>query len=162
MVTTVVGIILLGYIGRRTMLLIGFAGVAASQAALAAVFLLPATTTRSYAILACMVLFVGFVQMFIGTCVWLLLSEIFPLSVRGFAMGVAVFVLWCTNAIISFLFPLLNTALGSTGTFALFVLVNLVSFVFVQRLVPETKGTSLEQLEERLETLGSPAPVNTH
>lgn len=161
-VTTVVGIILLGYIGRRTMLLIGFAGVAASQAALAAVFLLPATTTRSYAILACMVLFVGFVQMFIGTCVWLLLSEIFPLSVRGFAMGVAVFVLWCTNAIISFLFPLLNTALGSTGTFALFVLVNLVSFVFVQRLVPETKGTSLEQLEERLETLGSPAPVNTH
>lgn len=156
-VATVIGIVLLGYIGRRTMLLIGFGGVAASQAALAAAFLLPENTTRSYVILACMVLFVAFVQMFIGTCVWLLLSEIFPLSVRGFAMGIAVFVLWCTNAVISFLFPLLNNALGSTGTFALFVAVNIGSFVFVKHTVPETKGTSLEQLEERLEAMGTSA-----
>ena len=98
-----------------------------------------------------MVAFVAFVQMFIGTCVWLLLSEIFPLSVRGFAMGIAVFVLWCTNALISFVFPLLNSALGSTGTFALFVLVNIASWLFVFRTVPETKGTTLEELEERLE-----------
>lgn len=150
-VTTIIGIVLLGYIGRRTMLLIGFAGVAASQAALALAFLLPETTTRSYLILACMVLFVAFVQMFIGTCVWLLLSEIFPLNVRGFAMGIAVFVLWCTNALISFVFPLLNSALGSTGTFGLFVAVNVVSWIFVFRTVPETKGTTLEELEERLE-----------
>ncbi|GAC66668.1 sugar porter family MFS transporter [Gordonia soli] len=150
-VTTIVGIILLGYLGRRTMLLIGFAGVAASQAALALVFLLPESTSRSYIILACMILFVAFVQMFIGTCVWLLLSEIFPLSVRGFAMGIAVFVLWCTNALISFLFPVLNSALGSTGTFGLFVLVNIASFSFVYRTVPETKGISLELLEEHLE-----------
>jgi major inositol transporter-like SP family MFS transporter len=150
-VTTIIGIILLGYIGRRAMLLTGFAGVAASQAALAATFLLPESTTRSYVILACMVAFVAFVQMFIGTCVWLLLSEIFPLSVRGFAMGIAVFVLWCTNALISFVFPLLNSALGSTGTFALFVLVNIASWLFVFRTVPETKGTTLEELEERLE-----------
>ncbi|MBU8829982.1 sugar porter family MFS transporter [Mycolicibacterium goodii] len=159
-VTTVVGIILLGYIGRRTMLLIGFGGVAASQAALALVFLMPESTTRSYVILGCMVVFVGFVQMFIGTCVWLLLSEIFPLSIRGFAMGVAVFVLWCTNAVISFLFPLLNNALGSTGTFGLFVLVNLGSWMFVRQLVPETKGTSLEELEERFEAHGT-GPVPT-
>jgi MFS transporter, SP family, major inositol transporter len=158
-VTTIIGIVLLGFIGRRTMLLIGFAGVAASQAALAATFLLPTSTTRSYVILACMVLFVGFVQMFIGTCVWLLLSEIFPLSVRGFAMGIAVFVLWCTNAVISFLFPLLNNALGSTGTFALFVIVNIASWLFVHRLVPETKGTTLEELEERLEAEGAPEPI---
>ncbi len=153
-VTTIIGIILLGFVGRRTMLLIGFAGVAASQAALAAVFLMSPSDFRSYVILGCMVLFVAFVQMFIGTCVWLLLSEIFPLSVRGFAMGIAVFVLWCTNAIISFLFPLLNNALGSTGTFALFVLVNIGSWIFVHRLVPETKGTTLEELEERLEAEG--------
>jgi major inositol transporter-like SP family MFS transporter len=131
------------------MLLIGFAGVALSQAALAATFVLPGSMTRSYVILACMVLFVAFVQMFIGTVVWLLLSEIFPLSIRGFAMGIAVFVLWCTNAIISFAFPLLNTALGSTGTFGLFVFVNIASFLFVLRHVPETKDTTLEELEER-------------
>jgi len=98
---------------------------------------------------------VAFVQMFIGTCVWLLLSEIFPLSIRGFAMGIAVFVLWCTNAVISFLFPLLNSALGSTGTFALFVAVNIGSWLFVRQYVPETKGTTLEELEERFEAHGT-------
>lgn len=154
-VTTIIGIILLGFVGRRTMLLIGFAGVAGSQGALSMVFLLPESTMRSYVILACMVAFVAFVQMFIGTCVWLLLSEIFPLSIRGFAMGVAVFVLWCTNAIISFLFPLLNTALGSTGTFALFVVINIGSWLFVRKYVPETKGTTLEELEERFEAQGA-------
>ena len=162
MVTTIVGIILLGFVGRRTMLLIGFAGVAVSQAALAATFVLPESSTRSYVILGCMALFVAFVQMFIGTVVWLLLSEIFPLSIRGFAMGVAVFVLWCTNAIISFAFPLLTGALGSTGTFALFVLINVASFLFVVRCVPETKGTTLEELEERFEAQhGTTNPVTT-
>jgi major inositol transporter-like SP family MFS transporter len=158
-VTTIIGIILLGFIGRRTMLLIGFSGVAASQTALALTFTLPESTTRSYVILACMVLFVAFVQMFIGTCVWLLLSEIFPLSIRGFAMGIAVFVLWCTNAVISFLFPLLNSALGSTGTFLLFVAVNVGSWFFVHTFVPETKGTTLEELEERFEAEGAQAVV---
>jgi major inositol transporter-like SP family MFS transporter len=155
-VTTIIGIILLGFVGRRTMLLIGFAGVALSQAALALTFTLPQSTLRSYVILACMVVFVAFVQMFIGTCVWLLLSEIFPLSIRGFAMGIAVFILWCTNATISFLFPVLNSALGSTGTFALFVAVNVVSWVFVHKFVPETKGTTLEELEDRFEAQGMP------
>ena len=158
-VTTIIGIILIGFVGRRLMLLIGFAGVAGSQLALALVFLLPASTMRSYVILACMILFVAFVQMFIGTVVWLLLSEIFPLSIRGFAMGIAVFVLWCTNAIISFLFPLLNSALGSTGTFLLFVAVNVGSWIFVQRTVPETKGTTLEELEERFEAEHGATPV---
>jgi major inositol transporter-like SP family MFS transporter len=154
-ITTIIGIVLLGFVGRRTMLLIGFAGVAASQAALALTFLLSESATRSYVILACMVVFVAFVQMFIGTCVWLLLSEIFPMSIRGFAMGIAVFILWCTNAAISFLFPVLNSALGSTGTFGLFVAVNLASLYFVWRCVPETKGTTLEELEDRFEAEGA-------
>ena len=77
-------------------------------------------------------------------------------------MGVAVFVLWCTNAIISFAFPLLTGALGSTGTFALFVLINVASFLFVVRCVPETKGTTLEELEERFEAQhGTTNPVTT-
>lgn len=148
-VMTIVGIVLLGFVGRRRMLLTGFSGVALSQAALALTFLLPSSTTRSYIILAAMMLFVAFVQCFIGTCVWLLLSEIFPMTIRGFAMGVAVFVLWTTNAAISFLFPIVNGALGSTGTFGLFVLINVTSIFFVAKKVPETKGRSLEELEDQ-------------
>ncbi|MBD0322165.1 MAG: sugar porter family MFS transporter [Aldersonia sp.] len=157
-IMTIVGIILLGFVNRRTMLLSGFIGVASSQAVLALVFTLPETTARSYIILASMIVFVAFVQCFIGTCVWLLLSEIFPMTIRGFAMGVAVFVLWSTNALISFVFPILNSALGSTGTFGLFVLVNLVSVYFVKRFVPETKGRSLEELEDQFRVHVGPTP----
>lgn len=144
---TILGIWLLGFIGRRRMLIIGFSGVVGSQALLAVVFLLPHSDLASYTILAAMMLFVAFVQCFIGTCVWLLLSEMFPLAIRGFAMGIAVFALWTVNAAISFLFPIVVEALGSTGTFGLFVLVNLASLMFVSKFVPETKGHSLEDLE---------------
>jgi major inositol transporter-like SP family MFS transporter len=145
--TTVLGIWLLGYVGRRKMLIIGFSGVAGSQALLAIVFMLPPSDAVSYTILAAMMLFVAFVQCFIGTCVWLLLSEIFPLAIRGFAMGIAVFALWTVNAAISFAFPIVNESLGSTGTFGLFVIINLISLGFVAKFVPETKGRSLEELE---------------
>jgi len=144
---TILGIWLLGFVGRRKMLIIGFSGVVGSQALLAIVFLLPQSDLASYTILAAMMLFVAFVQCFIGTCVWLLLSEMFPLAIRGFAMGIAVFALWTVNAAISFLFPIVVNALGSTGTFGLFVVVNLASLAFVAKFVPETKGHSLEDLE---------------
>ena len=156
---TVLGIWLLGFVGRRRMLVIGFSGVVASQALLAVVFTLPQSDLVSYTILAAMMLFVAFVQCFIGTCVWLLLSEIFPLAIRGFAMGIAVFALWTVNAAISFLFPILVVALGSTGTFTVFVLVNIVSLIFVAKFVPETKGQSLEELEVHFRTGGIPIIV---
>jgi major inositol transporter-like SP family MFS transporter len=151
-VMTIFGIWLLGFVGRKKMLILGFSGVVSAQALLALAFTLPPSDAVSYLILACMMLFVAFVQCFIGTCVWLLLSEIFPLAIRGFAMGIAVFVLWTVNAIISFAFPIVNEALGSTGTFLLFVAVNLISLVFVARTVPETKGRSLEQIENDFRT----------
>ncbi|GAA4964904.1 sugar porter family MFS transporter [Kineococcus glutinatus] len=158
-VMTLVGIWLLGFVGRRRMLLTGFTGVACSQALLALAFLLPATTTRSFVILGCMLVFVAFVQCFIGTGVWLMLAEIFPLAIRGFAMGLSVFVLWTVNAAISWLFPQVNTALGSTGTFGIFVLVNLASIVFIARCAPETRGHTLESLEEHLKTPPGGIPV---
>ena len=111
---TLVGIVLLGFMNRRPLLITGFSGVAASQAALALCFLLPESTLRSYLVLAFMVSFVGFVQCFIGIGVWLLLSEIFPMAIRGFAMGIAVFVLWTVNATISQVFPQLVEAAGAT------------------------------------------------
>ncbi|GGH96632.1 major myo-inositol transporter IolT [Arthrobacter liuii] len=157
---TILGIWLLGFVGRRKMLIIGFSGVVGAQGLLAIVFLLPQSDLASYTILAAMMLFVAFVQCFIGTCVWLLLSEMFPLAIRGFAMGIAVFALWTVNAAISFLFPIVVNALGSTGTFGLFVLVNLASLAFVIKFVPETKGHSLEDLEAHFRDGEVPAKLS--
>jgi major inositol transporter-like SP family MFS transporter len=147
-VGTILGIVLLGYFNRRPLLLTGFTGVAAGHAVLALSFLLPESSFRSYLILAAMLLVVFFVQTFIGTLVWLLLSEIFPMTIRGFAMGIAVFVLWTVNAAISFVFPPLVETLGATATFGLFALINVGSILFVKKFAPETRGRSLEELED--------------
>ncbi|RFU22146.1 sugar porter family MFS transporter [Geodermatophilus marinus] len=149
---TIIGIILLGFVNRRPLIITGFVGVAAGHAILALCFLLAESDLRSYLILAAMLLVVFFVQTFIGTLVWLLLSEIFPMTIRGFAMGIAVFVLWTVNAAISFAFPPLVAALGATLTFGLFALVNTGSIVFVTKFAPETRGRTLEELEDNFRT----------
>jgi major inositol transporter-like SP family MFS transporter len=149
---TILGIYLLGHMNRRPLLITGFSGVAGSQLALALCFLLPQSTAVSYLILAAMVIFVAFVQCFIGIGVWLLLSEIFPLAIRGFAMGIAVFVLWTTNAAISYAFPPLVGSIGGAATFGIFVGINLCSIWFCWRFVPETRGRTLEELEDDFRT----------
>ena len=164
---TVVGIILLGYINRRPLLLTGFIGVVVGHIVLSLSFLLPESTFRSYLILAAMLVVVAFVQTFIGTLVWLLLSEIFPMTIRGFAMGIAVFVLWTVNAAISFAFPPLVAALGATLTFGLFAVINAFSIFFIFKFAPETRGRSLEELEDDFRThdaahLVHTAPPNVH
>jgi len=145
---TIVGIVLLGYFNRRPLLMTGLSGVAASHVVLAASFLLPESTFRSYLILGAMLLFVAFVQCFIGILVWLLLSEIFPMTIRGFAMGIAVFVIWTVNALISFVFPPLVTTFGPTVTFGIFALINIGSLIFAIKFCPETRGRTLEELED--------------
>ena len=145
---TIIGIVLLGYYNRRPLLLTGFTGVAVGHAVLALSFLLPESGFRTYLILAAMLFVVFFVQTFIGILVWLLLSEIFPMTIRGFAMGIAVFVLWTVNAIISFAFPPLVAALGASLTFGLFAIINVGSILFVKKFAPETRGRTLEELED--------------
>jgi MFS transporter, SP family, major inositol transporter len=145
---TILGIYLLGHVNRRPLVMTGFTGVAAGHLILALMFLLPESRVRAYLILLGMLVVVFFVQTFIGTLIWLLLSEIFPMTIRGFSMGAAVFVLWTTNTIISFVFPLLVGALGATLTFGLFTIVNACSFLFVWRFCPETRGRTLEELED--------------
>ncbi|HEX3733244.1 MAG TPA: sugar porter family MFS transporter, partial [Mycobacteriales bacterium] len=115
-----IGIYLLNHLTRRQMLLFGFSAVAASHALLAVSFLLPESPFRSYLILAAMLLFMLFMQAFIGLVVWIVLSEIFPMTIRGVAMGIAVFMLWTVNTIISFVFPILTASFGPMGTFGLF------------------------------------------
>lgn len=156
---TVLGIVLLGRFDRRPLLLTGFTGVAVGHLILALSFMLPGSAFRSELILAAMLVVVAFVQTFIGTLVWLLLSEIFPMAIRGFAMGVAVFVLWTVNAAISFVFPPLVSALGPTLTFGLFAAINCGSLVFVSRFAPETRGRSLERLEDDFRVHASPGLV---
>src|SRR3712207_85474 len=85
----------------------------------------------------------------LGPLVWLMLAEIFPLEIRGLAIGISVFLLWITNFFVGLFFPSMVAAFGITTTFFLFAVVGAISIVFVKTMVPETRGRSLEELEER-------------
>jgi SP family sugar porter-like MFS transporter len=81
---------------------------------------------------------------------WVVLSEIFPNRIRGAAMAVATVALWIASFILTYTFPLLNSALGASGTFWLYGIISVLGFVFIYKKLPETKGKSLEEIEEEI------------
>jgi SP family xylose:H+ symportor-like MFS transporter len=85
---------------------------------------------------------------------WVLIAEIFPNRIRGTAVSIAVSALWIACFAVTFTFPLLNSAIGLTGTFWVFAGVCFAGFLFVLRFVPETKGKSLEEIEKELAIAG--------
>jgi len=148
---TFVALRLLNRVDRRPMLLAGLAGTTTVLLLIGlASLLLPSGLLRAFVVLALTVTFLAFQQGAISPVTWLMLSEIFPLKLRGFGMGVAVLVLWLTNFLVGFLFPQLVAWLGVSTTFFLFFVLGLCALVFVRRSVPETRGRSLEGLEEEL------------
>ncbi|MDO0917058.1 sugar porter family MFS transporter [Streptomyces sp. DT2A-34] len=148
---TFVGIWLLGRVNRRPMLMAGQLGTTAALLLIGVFSLvLPSGDGRAYAVLAMTVTFLAFQQGAISPVTWLMLSEIFPMRMRGFGMGVAAVVLWLTNFVIGLVFPSLVSGIGISDTFFLFVVAGVFSFAFVKRYVPETKGRSLETLEAEL------------
>ncbi|MFE9444645.1 sugar porter family MFS transporter [Streptomyces sp. NPDC006602] len=148
---TFVGIWLLGRVPRRPMLMTGQIGTTAALLLIGVFSLaLPSGDGRAYAVLAMTVTFLAFQQGAISPVTWLMLSEIFPMRMRGFGMGVAAVVLWLTNFAIGLVFPSLVSGIGVSNTFFLFVVAGVFSLTFVKLYVPETKGRTLETLEAEL------------
>lgn len=157
-IASAAGLWLVGRFRRRQLLIVGQLGIIASLAAIATTFglmiqpSLAAGTTPpiagSYTVLAFMLCFLVFQQGAVSPVTWVMLSEIFPMKMRGFGMGLAVFLMWIANAIISFSFPVLIDTFGGTGTFFVFAAVNVGTVIFSWRMVPETAHLTLEELEE--------------
>lgn len=100
-----------------------------------------------FVMIALMVIFLFFVQSGISPVTWVLLSEIFPQSIRGMAMGIATFFLWFANFLVGDLFPILLSAIRLSHTFLVFTGTNLLALIFAVKFVPETRGKSLEELQ---------------
>lgn len=137
--------------GRRPLLLAGTAGMSVSLAALTALFATAGgAAPDSGAVIACIVAYVGFYQIGFGPLTWLILSEIFPLAVRGTAVSVATLVNFSSNFFVSALFEWERERLGEAALFGQFTLVAALSVYFVNSAVFETKGLSLEQIEAEI------------
>jgi MFS transporter, SP family, major inositol transporter len=146
---TFLGIWLLGRVGRRPMLLTGQIGTTTALLLIGIFSLvLKGSPALPYIVLALTVTFLAFQQGAISPVTWLMLSEIFPLRLRGLGMGVMVFCLWVTNFMIGLTFPVLLSKIGLSTTFFVFVALGIFAIAFVKKYLPETKGHSLEELEK--------------
>ncbi|NKY09817.1 sugar porter family MFS transporter [Cellulomonas hominis] len=144
-----IGLRVINRVTRRALLLTGLTGIIASHLMIALCSAaLPEGTARSVAVTLFLVLFVGFNQASVGLVCWVVLAELFPLRVRGFAIGLCVFWNWTANAVISGFFPSVVAGIGVNGTFLAFAGLNVLSWLFVRYVLPETRDRSLEQLEE--------------
>jgi major inositol transporter-like SP family MFS transporter len=141
---------LMDRVPRRTLIIGGFIATTTAHALIViSAFLLPEGTTKAFVILFFMVTFVFCMQLALNIPVWVIISEMFPLRLRGLGMGVCVLCLWVANAIIAFLFPIIVEAIRIEGAFLVFVVLGVIAIAFLKVFLPETRGRSLEELEER-------------
>jgi sugar porter (SP) family MFS transporter len=133
---------------RRKLILFGFIActIVHGLIVLAATFV-PEGIARAYAVLVLCVTFVFFMQMALNVPVWVCLSELFPLRLRGFAMGLSILCMWLMNAALTFSFPIIVDVSGLQGVFGLFFVVGMIAIVFLWKMLPNTSGRSLEKLE---------------
>lgn len=135
---------------RKTLIISGFAVMATLHLIIAASDYLLVGDLKATVIWLLGALFVMVMQGTMGFLTWVVLAELFPLKIRGFAMGIAVFFMWIMNAIVSYLFPVLQYQFGLGFVFLLLAVVNYLAVLFVIKILPETGRKSLEELEEEL------------
>ena len=133
--------------GRRTLMLIGAGGLGLIYLTLGTCYFME---VKGVMMVMLVVTAISVYAMTLGPVTWTLLAEIFPNRIRGVAMATCTFALWVGCCTLTFSFPSMNAALGSSGSFWIYSAICICAFVFLFRYCPETKGKSLEQLENEL------------
>ncbi len=146
---TLVAIRYVDKLGRKKLLMIGSAGMAICLGLVGWAFLNNGNGgAGNYSVLIGILLYISFFAISLGPLTFVVVAEIFPNAVRGRAMGVAIFFLWLFVYVVSQTFPMLLEAIGSAYTFWIYMVLAVFAFLFIWRMVPETKGKSLEQIQE--------------
>jgi len=149
-VMSVVAMNLVDRMGRRPLMLLGLVGMCVGLIVLGITFYLqkPGGELLGYLSVASLIFFVAAWTIGPGTIVQLVISEIYPLNVRAVAMSVVTAVIWATYLVVTLTFLSLIDLLGRPDTFWLYAVLCVVSFVYVYFSMPETKGLSLEEIQE--------------
>lgn len=144
---TFVAIYSVDKLGRKKLMLIGAGGLALIYGILGTCYYYGVT---GFFMIILVVAAIACYAMTLGPVTWVLIAEIFPNRVRAVAVATCTFALWVGSFTLTYTFPLLNNALGSYGTFWIYAAVCLAGFGIFALKLPETKGKSLEQLENEL------------
>jgi sugar porter (SP) family MFS transporter len=149
---TVLALRLLDRAGRRTLLMIGVSGMVVSLFALGLAFVGGGGSTLSSVVaIVSLMAYVASFAVSLGPIFWLLNAEIYPLSVRSKAAGIGTMANWTFNFIVSLTFLLLIEALGRPGAFWFYGVIGILTLIFCWKLVPETKGKRLEDIQAYFE-----------
>lgn len=148
---TLVAIWLLDKLGRKPLLYIGMAGMTLSLAVLGIAFHMATLSgLLKWIAVGSVVFYIASFAISLGPIFWLIIAEIYPLKIRGRAMSLATVANWGFNMIVAATFLTLIDKLGKAGTFWLFAAVSAVGIIYCYLFVPETKGCTLEHIEEHL------------
>ena len=147
MIFTLLAISVIDKFGRKTLLIIGSFGMIVSLGLVARTFY-----TQDFGGYSVMIYLIGFIAFFAfsqGAVIWVFISEIFPNTVRAKGQALGSSTHWVMAAIISWTFPILaeSSELGGAYAFTLFSAMMVLQFIFVWKVLPETKGKSLEQIQ---------------
>ena len=146
-VFTLVAIFTIDRLGRRKLMLIGAGGLCLIYATLGFCYYQHIT---GFFMVILVVAAIACYALTLGPCTWVLISELFPNRVRAIAVATCTFAFWVGPSPLPYTSPMLNPGLGSYGTFWIYSLVCGLGFLFFLSRLPETKGKSLEQLEQEL------------
>ena len=133
--------------GRRTLKFVGCSGLSLIYFLLGSGYF---WEVSGWPMLLLVVLAIACYAMSLAPVVWVVLSEIFPVRIRGMAMALSTFFLWVASFLLTYTFPILNEAVGAAGIFWLYGGICLAGFLFIRAKLPETKGKTLEELEKEL------------
>ncbi|MCF0049126.1 sugar porter family MFS transporter [Dyadobacter sp. LJ53] len=132
--------------GRRTLMAIGSVGVIITLALVARAFFIQDFT----GVPVFLFVYIAFFAFSQGAVIWVFISEIFPNEVRASGQALGSFTHWFMAAIIAFSFPIISEYLGGGITFSFFAVMMVLQLIFVWRLMPETKGKSLESTDKTM------------
>ena len=147
LIFTLVAMLFLDRWGRRTILMTASGGMALALSAL--VISLRLSSIPPMVVLLTIMTYTAFFAFGMGPGVWLYMSEIFPTKVRGRAASLATSALWAGTLVVTFTFLSLVKILGVGGTFAVYAALSFACFLYIWKFVPETRGRTLEQIQER-------------
>jgi MFS family permease len=156
---TLLAVNLIDRYGRRTLMLIGSVGLIATLGLVANAFY--HQDFDGYAVPIYLFLYIAFFAVSQGAVIWVFISEIFPNAVRAKGQALGSFTHWFMATVIAFSFPYLTEKLGGGNSFALFAGMMVLQLVFVWKLMPETKGRSLEDADEEMKVHQKPDLVKT-
>jgi MFS transporter, SP family, galactose:H+ symporter len=148
MLITMVAMRLVDRVGRRPLLLFGVALMTVSLTVMGLAFRISGLLEQhAWIAVVCLMMYVASFAISLGPIFWLLISEIYPLKIRGVAEGTATTLIWVSDLIVTLTFLTLLERMGPSWTFFLYASSSVAAWFFVYYRVPETKGRTLEEIE---------------